>query len=232
MRPRRSQSVQIRNSTSHNIDNAKPEQQNHASFDKPRAMPERSLSIVYHRDDRESKFDKPRSIPDRTVSLHGKEQSVDCPKDRQPFNRSVSMYPYNPVDDDAEFAPLPPRRSTSIHVPNEKKSDDRFTPKRNKSIHAGFSKIRESDDIWIEQVVIGKGKSTRTHFKSMNGHMCRKEPPTGAKTIIYLEDVIVQEDPVDDLKETAPIISKTDKPKTKGKWKSLVRIVKPRKATS
>jgi hypothetical protein len=240
--PRRSQSVQwpLKRQPSRNNGSDKPrnipDQPKHISFYKPRPMPEPNLSIVEQQDPLDTTFDKPRSIPNRAVSFLDREP-VDCPKDRQPSNRSFSMqapqYPYDQADDDDEFLLAPPRRSTSIHVPNQTKTDDRFKPKRNKSIHAGFSKIQESDDIWIEQVVFGTGRKPHTHFKSMHGHVCLKEPPTGAKTIIYVEDYIVQEeDPVHDLKETAkPIPPKKENMKTKSKWKSLVRMIRPKKAT-
>lgn len=144
------------------------------------------------------------------------------------------------------------RRSTSIHRPKDESEQpnggisgekDKFAPRRNKSIHAGFSKTlskrrsiveHHANDIWIECLYLKQNGNAVTHFKSLHGQEYRKEPPTGATTIIYLEDFVEREqDSVERKASTSASKKKhTKKEKRLGlkkKFKSFVSMVKPKK---
>jgi hypothetical protein len=86
-------------------------------------------------------------------------------------------------------------KKTSTKPPRDSHQRGQFQPKRSKSIHRQFDKkiVPEQDnDIWIERIVLnGSSGQKKTFFKSLRGNVVRNEPPTGAMTIIYLEDIIV-----------------------------------------
>lgn len=180
--------------------------------------------------------------PKRATSVHG-----GVPSLHDTFRKDSSY-------DEEVFNPAGLRRSTSIHVPKpdtEKVNDakDTFSPRRNKSIHAGFSKTlsksrsmvdHRTNDVWIECLFLKNNGETRTHFKSLHGQEYRKEPPTGATTIIYLEDFVERER--DSVATTSNISSsntnnrRVKKNKKKGllrkKFKSFMNMVNPPKETS
>lgn len=57
---------------------------------------------------------------------------------------------------------------------------------------AAHTKHKNEDDIWVERIILnGPSGRTKTCFRSLRGNVTRNEPPTGASTIIYLEDIIV-----------------------------------------
>ena len=70
-----------------------------------------------------------------------------------------------------------------------------FHPQRSTSIYRKFDKknvSKQDDDIWVERLILnGPNGVKKTCFKSLRGNITRSEPPTGAKTIVYLEDIIV-----------------------------------------
>jgi hypothetical protein len=76
--------------------------------------------------------------------------------------------------------------SNSIH--------NKFAPQKSTSIYRRFDKQKEvtdqDDDIWVERIIVNGISGRRTYFKSVYGNVIRKEPPTGAGAIIYLEDII------------------------------------------
>ena len=89
-----------------------------------------------------------------------------------------------------------PQRRQSMQIKNVKSND--MLAKRSKSIHRGFHKHQsmseeEIDDIWVECIVLGGEGGPRKCFKSLNtNRKPRTEPPTGAKTVVYLEDMILR----------------------------------------
>jgi hypothetical protein len=78
-------------------------------------------------------------------------------------------------------------------------SANSFAPRRSMSIHRSFYKHNtipeRENDIWVERIVLGGNKGPQTYFKSLYSNECRKEPPTGSTTIIYLEDMIERKTP-------------------------------------
>jgi hypothetical protein len=114
----------------------------------------------------------------------------------------------------------------------------------------GSDAIMMECDVWIECIWFRRRKSLKTYFKSIHTQKCFKQPPTGAKTIIYLEDCIESEEelthPDDDssdieheeCKDETSDVNENDsfqqasKKKKKGKmhrikkkWKALVQLV-------
>jgi hypothetical protein len=76
------------------------------------------------------------------------------------------------------------------------RNDSRFTPRKSQSIHRCFSNTipKDDDDIWVERIVLGDpNDGPRTFFKSLKSNKIRKEPPTGATTIIYLEEIVLNQ---------------------------------------
>eukprot|EP00980_Cylindrotheca_fusiformis_P000667 scaffold160_cov136-Cylindrotheca_fusiformis.AAC.14 len=211
--PRRSQSLQSSTMQPSNRNVlAKPEPWPAKTIDKPCPTPKRSPSLQSQRHNCKAESETPLLVRNRG----------DVHKIRPKHDRSVATQPF--ADDRHELAAL--RRARSIHVPNRTtNSNDKFKPKKNKWIGKTFSKVKESDEIWIEQTVLCKGKKPRTRFMSMTTRLYRKEPPTGTKTIIYMQDFIVQEETaVAHSKEGAPPKKKNHM--VKPKRKSLIGIVK------
>jgi hypothetical protein len=89
------------------------------------------------------------------------------------------------------------------------------------SIHRSFYKhntIPENEnDIWVERIVLGGNKGPQTYFKSLYGNERRREPPTGATTIIYLEDMIERKDKPNKQKEQQVTPANHDASNDKGK---------------
>lgn len=76
-----------------------------------------------------------------------------------------------------------------------KSKEKTFNPKRSESIHRGFDKQKVfpqcDGDVWVERIIVdGATGKKQTYFKSVHGNLVSKEPPTGASTILYLEDII------------------------------------------
>ena len=62
---------------------------------------------------------------------------------------------------------------------------------------------QDDDDVWVERLILnGPGGVKKTCFKSLRGNVTRNEPPTGASTIVYLEDIIVDRDGRPSMKKT------------------------------
>ena len=182
----------------------------------------------------------------------GRDQQVMLPRQAK---RATSLKVAGSREDNINPTGLK-RRSASIHRPKDESEQanfgssgekDKFAPRRNKSIHAGFSKTlskrrsiveHHANDIWIECLYLKQNGNAITHFKSLHGQEYRKEPPTGATTIIYLEDFVEREqDSVAQKASTSTSNKKnTKKGKKKGalkkKFKSFVSIAKPFKKES
>lgn len=83
----------------------------------------------------------------------------------------------------------------TINSELESSSSKHFHPQKSTCIYQKFEKKvapEHDDDIWVERIVLnGPTGRNKTHFKSLRGNIVRNEPPTGASTIIYLEDIIV-----------------------------------------
>lgn len=74
-----------------------------------------------------------------------------------------------------------------------------FQPQRSNSIYRKFEKNKKldrhvDDDVWVERLILNDNGAKKTCFKSLRGNVTRKEPPTGASTIVYLEDIIVDKE--------------------------------------
>jgi hypothetical protein len=112
----------------------------------------------------------------------------------------------------------------------------------------GSDAITMERDVWIECIWFRRRKSLKTYFKSIHTQKCFKQPPTGAKTILYLEDCIESEeelthhnddsdieheefkDETSDVKENDSFQEASKKKKgkmhrIKKKWKALVQLV-------
>jgi len=48
----------------------------------------------------------------------------------------------------------------------------------------------QDDDVWIERAITNGISGAKTYFQSVYGNVKRKDPPTGASHIIYLEDIM------------------------------------------
>eukprot|EP00980_Cylindrotheca_fusiformis_P007942 scaffold1697_cov120-Cylindrotheca_fusiformis.AAC.24 len=103
----------------------------------------------------------------------------------------------------------------------------RIEPRRSQSLQSSTIRqsngndLQESDEIWIEQIVLGRNNEPRTRFMSMKTFFCRKEPPAGARAVIYVGDYLVQEEiPVAPLKVSAP------PKKVKSKGRSMFGIAR------
>jgi len=90
-------------------------------------------------------------------------------------------------------------RRGSDETRNNTSANKGFQPKKSTSISQRFDKNPsfkyEDDDIWIERIVLNGGPTgkEKRYFKSLRGNIVRNEPPTGASTIVYLEDIIFNE---------------------------------------
>eukprot|EP00536_Pseudo-nitzschia_multiseries_P009333 jgi/Psemu1/22931/gm1.22931_g len=90
---------------------------------------------------------------------------------------------------------------------------NKFSPQRSPSIHRRFDKNKIAPevegDVWVERIIVNgtTGRKT-TYFKSVHGKVVCKEPPTGAKSILYLEDII------DDRQTKTPSKQKPSQPQS------------------
>ena len=142
-----------------------------------------------------TRHNPPRNVQgDRSgVLLRNDDRSI-YPKQQLQRSSSMSIISQETRDDFSSSRSLLTKK-TSTKPPRDSHKSGQFQPKRSKSIHRQFDKkiAPELDnDIWIERIVLnGSSGQKKTFFKSLRGNVVRNEPPTGAMTIIYLEDIIV-----------------------------------------
>jgi hypothetical protein len=139
-------------------------------------------------------------------SLQRKDSGYRLAQPRQQYRRSNSL-PMSSLENSSSRPQL--NRSNSMmyrkgpahpSVNNRGKSraadsnSNKFSPQKSTSIHRRFDKQNEitdqDDNIWVERIIVNGISGRRTYFKSVYGNVIRKEPPTGAGAIIYLEDII------------------------------------------
>lgn len=95
---------------------------------------------------------------------------------------------------------LPSKKSVSKRSLGKQFEQKSFQPQGSRSIYRKFDKKvspkqERDDDVWVERLILnGTNGVKRTIFKSLRGNITRKEPPTGASTIVYLEDIIVDKE--------------------------------------
>ena len=106
-----------------------------------------------------------------------------------------------------------------------------FQPKRSNSIYRRFDKNKKldqniDDDVWVERLILtGQDGVKKTCFKSLRGNETRSEPPTGASTIVYLEDIIVDKN--GNPSRVRPVQNKKEKAKKKKKKKESPKQDEP-----
>ena len=152
-----------------------------------------------------------RYVEPRTTTSSGNPQGGDrLAQPRQQYRRSNSL-PMSSLDNLVSSPSSRPQlsRANSMmyrkgpahpSVNNRRKSrvadsnSNKFAPQKSTSIYRRFDKqnviTNHDDDIWVERIIVNGISGRRTYFKSVYGNLIRKEPPTGAGAIIYLEDII------------------------------------------
>ena len=135
---------------------------------------------------------------------------------RQQFRRSSSLPMVSPeTKDSSSSRPRLSRKNSAMprygpphHLSVEKSSENarvddsiandnkQFSPQKSTSIYRRFGDKKKVNpeldgDIWIERIILnGASGRKKTYFKSVYGNIVRNEPPTGASSIVYLEDII------------------------------------------
>mmetsp|Transcript_6855 Transcript_6855/g.15535 ORF Transcript_6855/g.15535 Transcript_6855/m.15535 type:complete len:388 (+) Transcript_6855:290-1453(+) len=113
--------------------------------------------------------------------------SVISPKTRDaPLSRSMSL---------RENSGKSLERTSGKSLVDSKTGKNRFSPQRSVSIDRRFETKKVTldvrADVWVERIIVEAATGRKsTYFKSVHGKVVCKEPPTGAKTIVYLEDII------------------------------------------
>ena len=97
---------------------------------------------------------------------------------------------------------MTPKKKSTKRGRRKKAEQKSFQPQRSNSIYRKFDKKvapkqddDDDDEVWVERLILnGPEGVKKTCFKSLRGNVTRNEPPTGASTIVYLEDIIVDRD--------------------------------------
>jgi hypothetical protein len=165
----------------------------------------------------------PRNVKsDRSGVLLRNDDRTDYPKQQLRRSSSLSIISQETRDFSSSKSLLtnktstkPPQKSNRTSRTDSNKSRQ-FQPQRSTSIHRKFDKKiapEQDDDIWIERIVLnGPTGRKKTYFKSLRGNVVRNEPPTGARTIIYLEDIIVDRQASKKPPKTKPPLQRQPQP--------------------
>lgn len=96
----------------------------------------------------------------------------------------------------------PSRRSRSLKQSRRRRSSRRHRQLTKILSYVGSDYLLMERDIWIECIWFRRrNKSCKTYFKSIHTQKCFKRPPSGARTILYLQDCIEDDEVLTDQSE-------------------------------